>query len=135
MVGLVLATMIATGGAADSVAEAAQAAAAYAAAGDARDVARLEALLDPAFRVVIGGAAAPKVMTRDDYLAGMRAGKLGGAKRDVVVHGVERRGPFATVRATLTRADATFETTLLLVRVGEAWRLLEDVVVMTPRAG
>lgn len=104
----------------------------FAAAGDTRDVEALEGTLHPTFRVLfaMNDDPAVSVMTRAEYLDLMRAGKLGGAPRKVQVERVEESGAFAYARVKMSRAGATFDGLITLVRHGSSWRIAEDATVM-----
>ena len=104
----------------------------FAEAGDKRDVAALEAVLHPSFRVLFAMNDEPvvSVMTRAEYLDLTRAGKLGGAPRKVQVRRVEESGAFAYARVEMSRAGATFDGLITLVRDGAGWRVAADSTVM-----
>jgi hypothetical protein len=102
--------------------------------GDRRDVAGLERLLDPSFRVVFAlpGKEA-SVMARADYLALLREGKIGGGERKLSFGAIEVVGPIAHVKVKMEREDARFDAVLTLVRGPSEWRVVQDATLMTPR--
>src|SRR5688572_15588088 len=94
-----------------------QAVEAFAEGGDERDVVELDRVLDPSFRVVFAlpGKEA-SLLSRADYLGMIRAGKIGGSKRQLSFGTVDIQGTIAHVKVTMQRADATFDAVLTLVR-------------------
>ena len=108
---------------------------AFAAAGDARDVARLEAVLHPDFRVAftVKGKPGLTMMDRAAYLGAAKAGKIGGDTRTLTVDRVHIADDLALVQGRLAGARAEFDATWTLVRTEKGWRLLQDAVVFAPR--
>ncbi|MEL7160280.1 MAG: nuclear transport factor 2 family protein [Bacteroidota bacterium] len=106
-------------------------------AGDVRDVARLEAVLNPQFRVCVNqfmGQPGVTVIDRAGYLGMIGAGKLGGSPRQVAVRSVEVVGNVAFVRATLDSDTLHFESNFVLAQdaLGD-WTVLSDTPYTTAK--
>ena len=107
---------------------------AFAAAGDQRDVDALQPLLHADFRIVADmGPKGVATLDRATYLGMLSAGKLGGGARTVTVEDVRIDSKIATVRATMTRADAVFHTTWTLAEADAGWQIVQDAVFMEAR--
>jgi Putative lumazine-binding len=105
---------------------------AFARAADRRDVAALEQVLHPAFRVMftLDPGKAPTQLDRAQFLGMVREGKIGGADRQVVVSGVATADRFASASARMEHKDASFEGVYALVEQDGRWWLLQEAVTM-----
>jgi Putative lumazine-binding len=105
---------------------------AFARAADRRDVAGLEQVLHPSFRVMftLDAAKPPTQLDRAQFLGMVREGKIGGADRQVVVSGLATTGRFASASARMEHKDASFEGVYALVEQDGRWWLLQEAVTM-----
>jgi len=108
----------------------------FARGGDLRDLEQLEAVLDPAFRVIfaLNGQTDISTLTREQYLSMIRQGKIGGSARTVTVESTAVVGALAFVRVKAERTDASFDGAMTLVNNGKGWRIVEDATVMRTKA-
>ena len=106
-------------------------------AGDLRDVTRLDAVLNPQYRVSVNqfmGSPGVTVIDRASYLGMIKAGKLGGTPREVRFKSVEVVGNLAFVRAELESEELHFDNLLVLAQDGLGdWTLLSDTPYVTPK--
>lgn len=107
----------------------------FARAADARDVAALERVLAPEFRVLffVRGKDQVVQMSRADYLGAATAGKIGGDTRAVTIEKISVDGPIARADVRLTGAKAEFKASMTLVKTAQGWKLAQDATGMTPR--
>lgn len=102
----------------------------FLAAGDAQNVARLETVLDPTYRIVINqfmGGEGVSVISRETYLQMIGDGKLGGTPRTVDIKSVEVVGNLAHVRALLSSSELNFNAHYTLAKDKAAkWKLVAD---------
>jgi Putative lumazine-binding len=105
---------------------------AFARAADRRDVAGLEQVLHPSFRVMftLDAAKPPTQLDRAQFLGMVREGKIGGADRQVVVSGLASTERFASASARMQHRDASFEGVYVLVEQDGRWWLLQEAVTM-----
>lgn len=105
---------------------------AFARAADRRDVAALEQVLHPSFRVLftVDTTKAPTQLDRAQFLGMVRDGKIGGADRQVLVSGFAATDRFASASARMQRKDASFEGVYALVEQDGRWWLLQEAVTM-----
>jgi hypothetical protein len=105
---------------------------AFARAADRRDVAGLEQVLHPSFRVMfaLDAAKPPTQLDRAQFLGMVRDGKIGGADRQVVVSGFATTDRFASASARMQHKDASFEGVYALVEQDGRWWLLQEAVTM-----
>jgi hypothetical protein len=105
---------------------------AFARAADRRDVAGLEQVLHPSFRVMfaLDAAKPPTQLDRAQFLGMVRDGKVGGADRQVVVSGFTTSDRFASASARMQHKDASFEGVYALVEQNGRWWLLQEAVTM-----
>ena len=101
---------------------------AFAASGDRRDVASLETLLDPGFRIIFTrpGDERASTMTRAEYLEGLARGQLGGIERKVEVKATTVKGAIAFAEVSMLSAKMSFDSMMTFVRDRDQWRLIED---------
>jgi Putative lumazine-binding len=104
----------------------------FARAADRRDVAALEQVLHPSFRVMftLDAAKPPTLLDRAQFLGMVRDGKIGGADRQVVVSGFATTDRFASASARMQHKDASFEGVYALVEQDGRWWLLQEAVTM-----
>jgi hypothetical protein len=105
---------------------------AFARAADRRDVAGLEQVLHPSFRVMftLDAAKPPTQLDRAQFLGMVREGKIGGADRQVVVSGLATTERFASASARMQHKDASFDGVYVLVEQDGRWWLLQEAVMM-----
>jgi Putative lumazine-binding len=102
----------------------------YISAGDLRNVESLDSILHPQFRVVANqllGGSDVSIITKDQYLQLVRAGKLGGDNRTVEITSVEIIHNNAAVTAKLTGGTLSFESLYHLIRTNNTWQMVEDL--------
>jgi len=109
----------------------------FLAAADVRDVARLEAVLNPEFRVSLNqfmGTPGVTIIDRAGYLSMITAGKLGGTPRTVEFNNVEIVGNLAFVRTVIESDKYLFDSMHVLTQdaLGD-WTLLADTPYVTPK--
>jgi hypothetical protein len=105
----------------------------FAAAADRGDASALQPLLHPSFRVVfqLGAGSAATVLDRQQFLAMVNDGKIGGAPRKVMLSGVQGSGAFFSAAARMERPDAVFEGAYSLIFQDGRWLMLEEAVLMS----
>lgn len=103
----------------------------FALAGDYQDVAIMEEVLDPNFRVVMNrlfGADGVAVMDREAYVNKIRNKEFGGESREVTVSNVIINGYTASALVTFKGSKLTFVSTLSLVLNSNGkWKLIGDL--------
>jgi Putative lumazine-binding len=104
----------------------------FAAAADRGDTSALQPLLHPSFRVVfkVSANGAATVLDRQQFLAMVSDGKIGGAPRKVVLSAVQGSGAFLSAAARMERPDALFQGAYSLIFQDGRWLLLEEAVLM-----
>ena len=104
----------------------------YAAAGDERDTGSLDKVLHDQFRVVFAIKGKPQVtlLSRDQYIGLLKAGKIGGQARKVKILSVQEKENIATVKAELTTDDSVFHAVYTLIKGGTGWQLIQDSVLL-----
>jgi hypothetical protein len=104
-------------------------------AGDARQIEELESVLSPHFRVVgnqLMGASTVNIISREQYLALIREGKLGGDVRTIEIISLEVVSRNASAHVRLTGKAMTFDTLYHLIQSPEGdWQLVEDIPFVT----
>jgi hypothetical protein len=105
---------------------------AFVQAADTRDAEKMEAILDPNFRVIFATGGNVSALDRATYVSLLQAGKIGGDQRSVSFHDTQLDGLFAHAKATITSPKATFESQYTLIQRDGSWRLLQDATVFTP---
>jgi len=100
-------------------------------AGDARDTSQLDIVLHDHFRVVANqlmGSSAINVLTKDQYLALMSEGKLGGDTRTLDIQSLQIIGKNASAKVKIVGKALTFESFYLLIQDNKGqWQLLHDL--------
>lgn len=104
----------------------------FARAADRRDVAGLEQVLHPSFRIVfvVDPTKPPTQLDRAQFLGLVRDGKIGGADRQVVVSGFSAADRYASASARMQHKDASFEGVYALIEQDGRWWLLQEAVTM-----
>lgn len=104
-------------------------------AGDTRNTGHLDTLLHEHFRVVANqlmGSASINVITKDQYLALMREGKLGGDTRTLDILSLEIIGKNASAKVKITGKALTFESFYHLIQNNNGqWQLVQDLPFAT----
>lgn len=105
--------------------------------GDNSDTRMLEAVLHPDFRVAshgFMGRPGVTIITRDEYIANVRAGIFGGMPRKMTIENVENLGRIANVTLWLesTLNDFVSYNSLVLDTDGK-WKLIHNLAVVESR--
>lgn len=100
-------------------------------AGDSRNVEQLKQVLHAHFRVVanqVMGSTTVNVMTKEQYLALIEEGKLGGDVRTLEILSLEIVNKNAAAHVRLKGKSVTFDTFYHLVLSSEGqWQLIQDL--------
>ncbi len=100
-------------------------------AGDSRNVEQLKQVLHSHFRVVanqVMGSTTVNIMTKDQYLALIEEGKLGGDVRTLEILSLEIVNKNAAAHVRLKGKTVTFDTFYHLVLSDEGnWQLIQDL--------
>jgi len=104
-------------------------------AGDSRNTTQLDRVLHDHFRVVANqlmGSPAVNVITKDQYLALISEGKLGGDTRTLDIQSLEIIGRNASAKVRIVGKALTFESFYHLIQTSEGqWQLLQDLPFAT----
>ncbi len=105
-------------------------------AGDARDVAAMNAVLHKDFRLMafIGAATEGMAMDKAGYVGALTAGKIGGTKRAHKILSLEVRGKHAAIRIQMTSKELKFDTYMQWVQTVDGWQLVNDLTLAVPQA-
>ncbi len=104
---------------------------AFSRAGDQQDAPAMQNILHPEFRTLFtfGRAGDATLLPREQYLAMLRAKKLGGDIRTVYVSEVQRPSHnVAYVKSTLVGKKGTLHSLMILVRHKDRWTVYQDSV-------
>ena len=102
----------------------------YISAGDLRNAESLDSILHPQFRVVANqllGSSEVSIITKDQYLQLVRAGKLGGDNRTVEITSVQIIHNNAAVTVKLKGRVLSFESLYHLSKINNTWQMVEDL--------
>jgi hypothetical protein len=103
----------------------------FAHAADLQDDEALELLLDDNFRLVLNqmfGNKGIAVVTKQDYLAKMKAKEFGGDKREVTILNLTVSGNNAGAQAIFKGSKFTIVTFLQLIKTSKGeWKLINDL--------
>lgn len=102
----------------------------YITAGDLRNLESLDSILHPQFRVVANqllGNSEVSIITKDQYLQLVRAGKLGGDNRTVEITSVQIIHNNAAVTVKLKGKALSFESLYHLIKINNTWQMVEDL--------
>jgi len=103
---------------------------AFAVATDARQTEEAARYLDENFRVVLYNfmnSGKVTVIPREQYLAMMKEGKVGGQKREVEFLLTDINHDAATVKVKLTSDVMEFTNYYSLLRIAGTWKIVNDV--------
>ncbi|MEO0473052.1 MAG: nuclear transport factor 2 family protein [Bacteroidota bacterium] len=104
----------------------------YASSGDKQDVEQLDQLTDGSFRVVFVSNGNLINLGKEGWLENFRQKKFGGDKRTVTIQSVEIiEEANATVIATMEGEKAHFKSMLSLIKVGEDWKIVQEIPFVT----
>jgi hypothetical protein len=107
----------------------------FAHAADVQDDKALELLLDDNFRLVLNqlfGNKGIAVVTKQDYLAKIKAKEFGGDKREVTILNLTLSGNNAGAQAIFKGSKFTVVTFLQLIKTSEGeWKILNDLPEIT----
>jgi hypothetical protein len=103
----------------------------FAHAADVQDDMTLELLLDDNFRLVLNqmfGNTGITVLTKQDYLAKIKAKQFGGDKREVTILNLTLSGNNAGAQAIFKGSKFTVITFIQLVKTAEGqWKIISDL--------
>lgn len=103
-------------------------------AADAQDVERMEAVLDPDYRIVMNqlfGSDKTVIMNRETYLQKINSNELGGDHRSAVFRDMLVNGHSATVLVLFKGEKRSFTSLLTLIQDARGtWKLISDVPVL-----
>lgn len=109
----------------------------FATAGAARDLSTLETILHAEFRVLanrLGGKDALTIITREQYLNMMEAGKIGGNEVSVRFDKVSIHGHSAAAEVAFVSEATEMQLFILLLQdETQAWKIASDMAVVVPR--
>lgn len=104
---------------------------AFAEAASAANIEAMDAILHSDFRVILNqfmGSPDVTIMTKDAYLAGMKAGKIGGTPHEMKVGKVKILGHTAIAQATMTSEAMTMNIHFSFVQNPDGdWKLIGDL--------
>jgi len=102
----------------------------YAAAVDAQNVPEAEKFMDNHFRVFLvnlNNSGVTTILTRDEYTGMMRAGKVGGSKRQLTFLLTDIHQPVAVVKVKLEGEKNVFTNYFSLIKTNNQWLIAQDV--------
>lgn len=102
----------------------------YASAIDVRNDAGAEKFLDRDFRVVLNNynnSGSSTILTREQYLSMMRAGKVGGNKRELRILFTDVHEAAAVVKVELKGEKAVFTNYYSLINTNGQWLIVHDI--------
>ena len=102
----------------------------YASAVDAQDVAIAEKFLDKDFRVVLNNynnSGTSTNLSRDQYLGMMKAGKVGGSKRELQILFIDIHEAAAVVKVELKGEKSIFTNYYNLINTNGQWLIVHDI--------
>jgi len=105
-------------------------------AADSRNTTTLEKHLHPEFRVVANrfGGDDAKVLPKKVYLDLIKAGKIGGDKRQVSIQNIDIKDHIAVAKATLTGSKAVFTSFYQFVKNAQnEWQLINDMPLVNAK--
>lgn len=99
--------------------------------GDERNIAILEAVLHPDFRVTINrfmGNDGITVITRESYLSMITSGKIGGEKRSIKIISIDVQDHIAVAKVILMSATLKLTNNLQFIKDSKGnWLLINDM--------
>lgn len=102
----------------------------YIRAVDAADVNSAADFLAPEFRVVLThfqNTNAVKILSKDEYLGLMKAGKVGGKKRTATILLSDVHKEAALIKIKLESETVSFTNYYSLVNINEKWFVINDI--------
>lgn len=102
----------------------------YASAVDAQDVAAAEKFLDKDFRVVLNNynnSGSSTILSREQYLGMMKAGKVGGNKRELHILFTDVHEAAAVVKVELKGEKTIFTNYYSLINANGQWLIVHDI--------
>jgi aldose sugar dehydrogenase len=102
----------------------------YAAAVDAQNVTEAEKFMDIHFRVVLtnlNNSGVTTILSREQYTGMMRAGKVGGSKRQLTFLLTDIHQPAAIVKVKLEGEKNVFTNYFSLVKTDDQWLIAQDI--------
>ena len=102
----------------------------YTAAVDAQNVPEAEKFMDNYFRVVLtnfNNSGVTTILSREQYTDMMRAGKVGGNKRQLTFLLADIHQPVAIVKVKLEGEKNVFTNYFSLVKTNDLWLIAQDI--------
>jgi hypothetical protein len=105
---------------------------------DAQDAATAEKYLHSNFRVVLNNhnnSGTVTILSKEQYLAMMQAGKVGGDKRNIEFLLTDVQGAAATIKVHLNGSKNSFTNYYSLIKTNEGWLIINDLpqIVSKPK--
>lgn len=105
---------------------------------DAQDATTAEKYLHNDFRVVLNNhnnSGTVIILSKEQYLAMMQAGKVGGDKRNVEFLLTDVHENAATIKVHLNGSKNSFTNYYSFIKTGEAWLIINDLpqIVSKPK--
>jgi hypothetical protein len=102
--------------------------------GDNSDVALLESVLHPDFRVTNNGfmgTSGITIIDRQTYLSNIEAGIFGGLPRKMVIESIDESGNIAMVKLRLESSDNYFVSyNSMVLDTDNSWKLIDNMAVV-----
>lgn len=109
----------------------------FARAGAERDLSALEEVLHSEFRVLanrFGGKEALTIITREQYLNMMEAGKIGGNEVSVRFDDISIHGHSAAAEVAFVSESVEMQLFILLLQdETNSWKIASDMAVVVPK--
>jgi hypothetical protein len=102
----------------------------YASAVDAQDIAAAEKFLDKDFRVALNNynnSGSSTILSREQYLGMMKAGKVGGNKRELRILFTDVHEAAAVVKVELKGEKSIFTNYYNLINTNGQWLIVHDI--------
>ena len=101
-------------------------------AADNRDISMLDQVFHEDYQVIALTADGRRIINKEDYLGLIKAGKIGGTKRDFELTNLSVEGVVAQGRLLLKGPAVTFQDHITLTREDGTWRLVSNVTEVVP---
>ena len=104
---------------------------AFASAADAQDLKGLEKILHPSYRTILNkafGSDEVTVLSKDDYIGMAKAGKIGGAERELHILSLDIQDEIARATVVLQSETTRFNSYFSMVRNAKGeWQMIADL--------
>ena len=97
---------------------------------DKQDAATAEKYLHNNFRVVLNNhnnSGTVTILSKEQYLSMMQAGKVGGDKRNIEFLLTDVQGAAATIKVHLNGSKNSFTNYYSLIKTNESWLIINDL--------